>query len=131
MRKKALVGLALVLVLALIGPIGSASAATHKVALTYKVVNGGPQPVNHGTWSGSPFGSGKFTQREVQPGSYYMTLEAKSGSVTMYMQGAPSGGKIKGTWKLVNGTGKFKGVKGTGALVGTGTVYNLTGSATY
>lgn len=115
MSKKALTGIAIIAVLALAGPVGSASAATYQAAFKTKV-KAGPQKTTTGTCSGKPFGNGTVTQTQTAEGVYTTTLKAKGGSVTISLRGGPVGNKIKGTWTAVSGTGKFKGISGKGTL---------------
>lgn len=131
MRKKALIGVVMIAALALIGPVGSASAATHTVSVTYKI-KPGPQKTTTGTFKGKPFGSGKVSQTQgAAQGAYILVLSTKGGSVTLSLLGGPQGAKIVGTWKAIHGTGKYKGIKGKGKLSGSGVVFNLTGSVKY
>lgn len=131
MRKKALIGVAIIAALALIGPVGSASAATYKVAVKYTILNPGPQKVTSAKFSGKPFGKGKITQTEVGGGVYTQVWKAKGGTFTVKVEGAQVGAKIVGAWKVLSGTGKYKRIKGGGKLSGSGIDFKLTGKVKY
>lgn len=130
MKKKVLIGLALMAVMALLGPVGSAAAATHTVKLHYTVKPGPSNPTS-GKFKGTPFGSGKLSQSETGVGAYNLTLKAKGGTVVLALKGGPKGAKIIGTWTALSGTGKYKGIKGKGKLVGSGVVFDLSGKVSY
>jgi hypothetical protein len=133
MRKNLLIGLAVMAVLAVAAPVGSASAATHNISLhcALKAGHGNPDP---GRFAGKPFGSGRLSQLQtlaVYKEIFTLTLYAKAGSVKLAITGAPRGNHFYGTWKATGGTGEYKRIRGKGKLVGQENVLNLTGTVTY
>lgn len=132
MRKRARIGLATLAALALVGPVSSASAATHTVSLSYTLTPSASGTVK-GTFSGAPFGKGSVIVKERKQGVYAVTLNAKGGSATFVLTGGPAGGgKIVAVWKFTKGTGKFTGITGKGKANGTTSGhFTLTGNAKY
>lgn len=135
MRKKALVGLVVIAALAAFAPVGTASAATHSVQVTYKFSKR-TKGTTKGTFSGSPFGKGTIVSKETaNRGTYILTLSTKAGSATFVLIGGPAGGtKIVGVWHFTKGTGKYKGITGKGKMTGSqapGGSFTLKGSAKY
>lgn len=134
MRKRALITLATVAVLALVGPVFAASGATtHTVALSYTLTPSATSTVK-GTFSGTPFGKGSVVVKTGKTqGIYTVTLSGNGGTATFTLAGGPAGGgKIAAVWKFTKGTGKYTGITGKGRASGTTSGhFTLTGSVKY
>jgi hypothetical protein len=133
MRKQALITLAAVAALALVGPVAASGATTHTVALSYTLTPSASSTVK-GTFSGTPFGKGSVVVKTGKTrGVYTVTLTGSGGTATFTLAGGPTGGgKIAAVWKFTKGTGKYTGITGRGKASGsTSGHFNLTGSVKY
>jgi hypothetical protein len=85
------------------------------------------------TYKGKPFGTCKMTGKLVIPNTE-QTVKCKGGSFSLTGHGTTGAANdSKGTWKITSGTGKYKGIKGSGTFSGklsTG-VYRYVGKAKY
>jgi hypothetical protein len=82
--------------------------------------------------SSKPFGKGSLVGKFKPPLVNYV-FTFKGGTFKAQFNGTLDGVKVSGPWKIISGTGKFKGIKGGGQGSGdlsTGK-YKFTGKATY
>src|SRR6476620_9197266 len=100
---------------ALVGP-SIASAKTYSA--NWKVTKANPQVGTKisATYSGKPIGTCKMKGTLVIPDTV-QTIKCKGGSFKLTAHGKV-GTIVVGTWKVKSGTGKFKGIKGSGTFKG-------------
>jgi len=104
-------------------------SASKKVTIEYKSAL--TSATLKGKFTSKPFGKGTLAGKANLP-LFTITFKPKGGTFLLVLKGAPSGEKIKATWTISKGTGKYKKIKGKGK--GTGTTdgdFKLTGTASY
>ncbi len=70
------------------------------------------------TYKGKPFGTCKMTGKLVIPNTQ-QTVKCKGGSFKLTGFGTTGAANdSKGTWKIISGTGKYKGITGKGTFSG-------------
>lgn len=110
---------------------GVAEAKTYKVNFTG---HGSQSGVDlQSTYKGKPFGTCKMTGKLVIPDTQ-QTVKCKGGSFKLVGHGTTGAANdSKGTWKIVSGTGKYKGITGKGTFSGTLStgVYTYVGTAKF
>ena len=129
MKAKIRVALCATVVVALTAPV-TAQAKTVKIATTAKLTLATGSGAVGGTFSGKPFGKGKVKGKSVLP-LFTLKFSGKGGGFTMLFKGAPDNDVIKGKFTLTKGTGKYKGIKGSGTGTGTVDVSKKTVVATF
>ena len=70
-----------------------------------------------GTFKGKPWGKVKATGTLIIPVAT-VTFKLKGGTVTVRGTGTLKGTTINSKWKVLKGTGKYKGAKGKGTATG-------------
>lgn len=120
-RKRA--PLAGILTLVIVAIAGSSFLATAGFAKSSKRVSITVQAKQKGTSisgriSGT-LGSGTQVGKATSATAVSLVWHLKGGTISVAADGKLSGGtKASGTWKIVGGTGKFKGISGGGPQVG-------------
>jgi hypothetical protein len=109
---------AVVAAVAALGITGVAQAKTYKVNV---VGHGSQSGVDlKSTYKGSPFGTCQMTGKLVIPNTE-QTWKCKGGSFKLTGHGTTGAANdSKGTWKIAkgSGTGKYKGISGSGTFSG-------------
>jgi hypothetical protein len=123
----ALAGLALVSSAAIGAPTTPRATTTHRVVME----DAGPRKFSgttiSGPMKGKPFGRCQIVGTLVIP-KFNFTWRCKAGWIKVSSV-ATSGASddVKGTWKILSGTRRYKGIKGKGKFFGK----NSTGDFTY
>ncbi len=105
--------------LALAGPAMAQQSAPAVAAKSVTMV-GQVEMLNQrdgeGTVRGS-LGRGTVTTRTTPP-NVDITFKLKGGTLSLRGSLKPAGNSVSGTWKVVKGTGKYRGAKGGGRMTG-------------
>jgi hypothetical protein len=122
---------AVVAAVAALGITGVAQAKSYKVNFIGHGTQSGVDLKS--TYKGTPFGTCKMTGKLVIPNTQ-QTVKCKGGSFNLTGHGTTGAANdSKGTWKITSGTGKYKGIKGSGTFSGqlsTG-IYRYVGTAKF
>jgi hypothetical protein len=123
--------IAVITAVAAVGITGVAQAKSYKVNF---IGHGTQTGVDlKSTYKGKPFGTCQMTGKLVIPNTQ-QTVKCKGGSFKLTGFGTTGAANdSKGTWKIVSGTGKYKGIKGSGTFSGqlsTG-IYRYVGTAKF
>jgi hypothetical protein len=122
---------AVIAAVAAVGVTGVAQAKSYKVNF---IGHGTQTGVDlKSTYKGTPFGTCQMTGKLVIPNTQ-QTVKCKGGSFKLTGFGTTGAANdSKGTWKIISGTGKYKGITGKGTFSGqlsTG-IYRYVGTAKF